>query len=100
MENRMKIIVAGMGYVGLSNAVLLAQNNEVYAYDIMKQRVDMVNSHISPIKDRDASPGGSAPPRQFFPPSAVRNRSGAGIGWCRICDYFNTDQLRSREELF
>lgn len=49
----MKIIVAGMGYVGLSNAVLLAQHNEVYAYDIMKQRVDMVNSHISPIKDRE-----------------------------------------------
>ena len=49
----MKIIVAGMGYVGLSNAVLLAQHNEVYAYDIMKQRVDMVSSRISPIKDRE-----------------------------------------------
>ena len=49
----MKIIIAGMGYVGLSNAVLLAQHNEVYAYDIMKQRVDMVNSHVSPIKDRE-----------------------------------------------
>ena len=36
-----------------SNAVLLAQHNEVYAYDIMKQRVDMVNSHISTIKDRE-----------------------------------------------
>lgn len=49
----MKIIVAGMGYVGLSNAVLLAQHNEVYAYDIMKQRVDMVSLRISPIKDRE-----------------------------------------------
>lgn len=49
----MKIIVAGMGYVGLSNAVLLAQHNEVYAYDIMKQRVDRVNSRVSPIKDRE-----------------------------------------------
>ena len=49
----MKIIIAGMGYVGLSNAVLLSQHNEVFAYDIMKDRVDMVNSHISPIKDEE-----------------------------------------------
>ena len=47
----MKIVVAGMGYVGLSNAVLLAQYNTVFAYDIMKQRTDMVNDHRSPIKD-------------------------------------------------
>ena len=49
----MKIVVAGMGYVGLSNAVLLAQHNTVFAYDIMKQRTDMVNDHRSPIKDRE-----------------------------------------------
>lgn len=47
----MKIIVAGMGYVGLSNAVLLSQHNEVYAYDIMKQKTEMVNQRVSPIRD-------------------------------------------------
>ena len=47
----MKIIIAGLGYVGLSNAVLLAQNNEVFAYDISKERVEQVNSKKSPIKD-------------------------------------------------
>ena len=49
----MKIIVAGLGYVGLSNAVLLSQKNEVYAYDIVQSRVDMVNAGQSPIIDRE-----------------------------------------------
>lgn len=49
----MKIIVAGMGYVGLSNAVLLSQENEVYAYDIVQSRVDMVNAGKSPIIDKE-----------------------------------------------
>ena len=47
------IAVAGTGNVGLSNAVLLAQNNEVYAVDIVQEKVDMINSKISPIVDAE-----------------------------------------------
>lgn len=49
----MKIAVAGTGYVGLSNAVLLSQNNEVIAVDIIKEKVDMINNKKSPIVDVD-----------------------------------------------
>lgn len=50
-----KIAVAGLGYVGLSNAILLAQNNEVYAIDIMEEKVNLVNNKISPFVDADIS---------------------------------------------
>ena len=49
----MKITVAGTGYVGLSMAVLLAQHNEVTSIDIIKERVDFVNSRKSPIIDAE-----------------------------------------------
>ena len=49
----MKITVAGMGYVGLSNAVLLAQHNEVIVTDIIKEKVEMINNKKSPIVDRE-----------------------------------------------
>ena len=49
----LRIAVSGLGYVGLSNAVLLAQHNEVVALDIVREKVDMVNSRKSPIRDAE-----------------------------------------------
>ena len=51
----MKIVVVGLGYVGLSNAVLLAQHNEVIGVDISQERVDAVNARKSPIVDTELS---------------------------------------------
>ena len=51
----MKIDVVGLGYVGLSNAVLLAQHNTVIGVDISKERVDALNAGKSPISDVELS---------------------------------------------
>lgn len=47
----MKIAVAGIGYVGLSIAILLAQNNTVTIVDIIKEKVELINRKKSPIQD-------------------------------------------------
>lgn len=50
-NNRLKIAIAGTGYVGLSNAILLAQHNDVYAVDVVPEKVQMINQKNSPIDD-------------------------------------------------
>ena len=50
-EKKMKIAVAGTGYVGLSLAVLLSQHNEVHALDIVPEKVQKINNFVSPIQD-------------------------------------------------
>ena len=55
MKKNCKIVVVGLGYVGLSNAVLLAQHNEVIGVDISQDRVDALNSRRSPIIDAELS---------------------------------------------
>ena len=53
MEKAFSIAIAGTGYVGLSNAILLAQKNKVFAVDIVQQKVDMINNKKSPIVDKE-----------------------------------------------
>ncbi|MEY3970185.1 MAG: hypothetical protein RL617_1198 [Pseudomonadota bacterium] len=52
-KGKMKIAVAGTGYVGLSNSVLLSQNHEVVAVDLIQKKVDQINARQSPIEDRE-----------------------------------------------
>jgi UDPglucose 6-dehydrogenase len=51
----MNITISGIGYVGLANAVLLARHNNVTAFDISREKVDLVNKRIAPFEDREIS---------------------------------------------
>lgn len=53
MDKRYKIAIAGIGYVGLSNAILLAQKNDVYAVDVISEKVELINNKKSPIVDKE-----------------------------------------------
>ena len=55
MNTSMKIAIAGTGYVGLSNAMLLSQHNEVVAVDIVQEKIDLLNNKQSPIEDAEIS---------------------------------------------
>ena len=52
-KEKIKIAIAGTGYVGLSNAVLLSQHHEVWAVDIIQEKTDLINSGKSPIVDKE-----------------------------------------------
>jgi UDPglucose 6-dehydrogenase len=54
-NKKFKFVVVGLGYVGLSNAVLLAQSHEVIGVDLSKDRVRLLNNGVSPIEDSDLS---------------------------------------------
>lgn len=99
----MKIVVAGTGYVGLSNAVLLAQHHDVVALDIDATKVDKVNNRVSPIEDpeiedffasRDLSLTATLDPEAAY----------AGADFVIVAtptdydertDYFNTDSVET-----
>ena len=49
----MKIVVVGIGYVGMSMGVLLSQHNDVTMVDVVQEKVDKVNNRISPLEDKE-----------------------------------------------
>ena len=99
----MKIAVAGLGYVGLSMAVLLAQNNEVVAIDVISEKVKMINEKKSPINDIEIQDYLQNKPLNLYatvdPESTYKNASYVIIAtptnYNPVTNYFVTDSIEN-----
>ncbi len=80
---QLKIAIAGTGYVGLSNGILLAQHNDVIALDISPEKIEQINNKISPISD----PGN----RRIFKQQSAKPqgnfKQGRGLPKRRLCHH-------------
>ncbi len=91
----MKIAIAGLGYVGLSNAVLLAQHNEVVAVDIAAEKVAMLNRKQSPIEDAEIEDYLQNKPLNL----RATLRQARSLRRCRLRHHRHPDRLRPRDQL-
>lgn len=103
MTKPLKIVVAGTGYVGLSNAILLAQYNQVVAVDIDPERVDLINARVSPIEDAEIQQYLTDKPLDLRATTDSRSAYGQAdlvviatpTDYDEIANYFNTRSVES-----